>query len=42
MTVESKICADACILSTYFVNGIFVAFIHQTLCLEFCFVLLPL
>lgn len=36
MTVESKICSAACVLSTYFVDDIFVALINQTLCFEFC------
>jgi hypothetical protein len=42
MTVDCKICADACELSTYFVNDVFVALTDQTPWLEFCFVLLSL
>lgn len=39
MTGQSKICASACVLGTYFVNDIFVALTNQILCFEFCFVL---
>lgn len=35
MTVESKICAGACVLSTYFVNDISAALTNQTPCLNF-------
>lgn len=42
MTIESKMCAGACVLNTYFINDIFLALTNQTPCFEFCFVLLPL
>lgn len=37
MTIESKICASACVLSAYFVSNVFVALTNQTPCFEFCF-----
>lgn len=30
MTIENKMCAGACLLSTYFINDIFLALINQT------------
>lgn len=39
MAVESKICAGACVLSTYFVSDEFVALTNQPPCFEIHFVL---